>query len=90
MTPAVPVEKFMAGVIDTGGKFTSVINAGGAPWLANISANFQNSWNDPYVIFRGLGEDALCKKPEAKNLLTLSQDFYFCRGLIFLYVRSWK
>jgi hypothetical protein len=31
MTPAVPVEKFMAGVIDTGGKFTSVINAGGAP-----------------------------------------------------------
>ncbi len=32
---------------------TSVIDTSGAPWLANISANF---WKDPNVIIRGLGE----------------------------------
>ncbi len=36
------VDKFAAGVVDTGGKFaTGVIDTGGAPWLA--TANFQNN-----------------------------------------------
>jgi hypothetical protein len=52
-TPAVPVEKFAAGVVDTGGKFatgvvdtssgkfaTSAVDTGGAHSLANIYANF--------------------------------------------------
>jgi hypothetical protein len=35
------VAKFAAGVADTGGKFaTGVVDTGGAPLLANISANF--------------------------------------------------
>ncbi len=39
--------KFGAGVVDTGG----------APSLANISANFRKNMKSPYVIFGGLGED---------------------------------
>ncbi len=54
-TPAVPVAKFAAGVIDTvgkrvvgvgdaGGKFaTGVVDTGGAPSLENISANFRKN-----------------------------------------------
>jgi hypothetical protein len=45
---------------------------GGVPWLANISANVRKNRNDPNVIFRGLGEGDSWKKPEAKNLVTLS------------------
>ncbi len=33
---------------------------------------FQKIWNDPNVIIRGLGEGDLWRKPEAKNLVTLS------------------
>jgi hypothetical protein len=68
------VAKFASGVVDTGGKFaTGVVDIGGAPWLANISANFfEKIWNDPTVIFRGFGEGDSWKKPEAKNLVTLS------------------
>ncbi len=40
-TPAVPVAKFATGAVDTGG----------APSLANISANFRKIRNDPNVIF---------------------------------------
>ncbi len=37
--------KFAAGVVDTGGKFaTGVVDTGGAPWLANISANFRKKF----------------------------------------------
>ncbi len=36
---------------------TGVVENGGAPSLANISANFQKILNEPYVTFRGLGED---------------------------------
>ncbi len=51
-TPAVPVAKFATGVVYSGGKFdtcvvntagkfaTGVFDTGGAPGLANISANF--------------------------------------------------
>jgi hypothetical protein len=33
---------------------TGVVDTGGAPCLANITANFRN---DPHAIFRGLRED---------------------------------
>ncbi len=52
-TPAVPVAKFATGVFDTGG----------APSLANNSANFENFPNYPNVIFGGLGLDDARKKP---------------------------
>jgi hypothetical protein len=55
-----PAANFSAGVVDTNG----------APSLTNISANFRKILNKPHVIFGGLGEDE--KKPEAKNLVTLS------------------
>ncbi len=35
---------------------------------------FKKIWNDHKVIFRGLGEDDSWKKPETKNLVTLSHD----------------
>ncbi len=36
--------QFATGVINTGGKFaTGVVDTGGAPWLANISANFRKN-----------------------------------------------
>ncbi len=47
-TPAVAVEKFATGVIDTGG----------APSLANISENHWKNSKLPNFIFRGLGEDS--------------------------------
>ncbi len=48
-TQAELVAKFAAGVVDTGGKFatgvidTGVVDTGGAPWHANISANFRKN-----------------------------------------------
>jgi hypothetical protein len=50
--------KFAAGVFETSGKFAAaVVDTGGAPWLANISAYFlknskRSSWNT-----LGLGEN---------------------------------
>ncbi len=38
----------------------------GAPWLANISANFWKIQNKPNIIIRGLGEDDY-EKPKAKS-----------------------
>ncbi len=50
-------EKFAAGVVDTSGSFaTGIDDTGGAPWLVNISVNFQKIRNGPNVIFRGLGK----------------------------------
>jgi hypothetical protein len=45
-----------------------------APWLANISANFQKNSKRSYwdTVHWGWGETDSWKKPEAKNLLTLS------------------
>ncbi len=78
--------KFAASIVDTGGKFASDINnisgacgefatgavdTSGAPWLLNISRIFKQIWNDQNVIFRFFGK-MIHKKPEAKNLLTLS------------------
>ncbi len=63
--------KYATGVVDTGGKFaTGVVDTGGAPWLANISENFRNFLK--LMLILGLGEDDSWKKPEAKNLMTLS------------------
>ncbi len=47
---------------------TGVIDTDGAPWLVNLKQNL----NDPKFIFKSLGADDLWKKPEAKNLVTLS------------------
>ncbi len=67
---------FAAGVVDTGGNFaTGVVDTGGQPWAANISANFREkkNLNGPNGILRRvLGETDSWKKPEAKNLVTLS------------------
>jgi hypothetical protein len=53
--------KFATGMINhtsgTGGKICHRCRSGGAPSLANISANFRKFLNDPSVIFGGLGED---------------------------------
>ncbi len=62
------MEKFAAGVADTGGKFaTGVIDTGGAPWLTNISANFRKNskrfkWNT-----LGLGGNCYMKKTRSKK-----------------------
>ncbi len=64
---------FAAGVVDTCGKFaTGVVDTGGAPWLANISTNFRKNSNGLNGILWGWGETDSWKKPEAKNLVTLS------------------
>ncbi len=61
--------KFAAGVVDTSGKFaTGVVGTYGAPWLANILANFRKKiWNGPNEILWGWGETESRKKPEAKK-----------------------
>ncbi len=57
-TAPVRVAKFTAVVVDTGVKLaTGVPDTGGVPW-----PNFWKFWNDPNVIFRGLGEDDSWKK----------------------------
>jgi hypothetical protein len=53
---------FAAGVVDTGG----------APWFANISANFRKMRNGPNGILWGWGETDSWKKPEAKHIVILS------------------
>ena len=65
------VAKFAAGVVDTGLPpvlLTPVVNLD----LRISPRIFEKIRNDPNVIFRGLGEGDSWKKPEAKNLLTLS------------------
>ena len=76
--------KFAAGVVDTGGNLppVSLTPAANLPPVSltpvvhldlRISPRiFKKNWNDPNVIFRGLGEGDSWKKPEAKNLVTLS------------------
>ena len=63
---------FAAGVVDTGSKFaTVVVDTGGAPLLANISAIFRKNSKRSQWDTLGLG-GFMKKKPEAKNLVTLS------------------
>jgi hypothetical protein len=55
-TPAVPVAKFVSGVVDTGGKFaTDVVDTDGAPRLANISAKFRKKFEKTQCYFQGFG-----------------------------------
>jgi hypothetical protein len=51
---------------------TGVIDTGGVPWLANISANLRNNLKRSQWDTLGLGETDSRNKPEAKNLVTLS------------------
>ncbi len=46
----------------------SINDTGGAPWLANISMNFRKIWNDPTVIFRGLGKGNSVKKNRKQKI----------------------
>ncbi len=67
-TPAVPVAKFAAGVVETGGKYiTGVVDTCGAPWLENISANFRKNYKWPKCYFQGLGTRWLMKKNLKQN-----------------------
>ncbi len=60
-------------VVDTSGRFAAgVVDIGGAPWLANISAKTKKIQNGPNGILWGWRETDSWKKPEAKNLVTLS------------------
>ncbi len=62
-------EKFATGVADTGGKFaTDVVDTGGAPW-PRIFEKIRNGLNGILWVW---GETDSWKKPEAKNLVTLS------------------
>jgi hypothetical protein len=58
---------------ETGGKFaTGVVDTGGTPLLANISANFRKI-RTVLMGYSGAGGKLIHeKKPEAKNLVTLS------------------
>jgi hypothetical protein len=67
-----PVLLIPAANFSTGKFATGVVDTGGAPRLANISANFLKIRNSPNAILWGWGETNSRKKPEAKNLVTLS------------------
>ncbi len=61
--------------VDTGGNFeASVVNTGGATWLANISANFCKKFEITLpLLFSGVLRKIINeKKSEAKNLVTMS------------------
>jgi hypothetical protein len=63
--------KFAAGVFETGEKLAAnVVDTGDAPWLANTVSPriFENIWNDPNAIIRGLGEDD-SRKNQKQNIL---------------------
>ncbi len=49
-----------------------VFDTGGAPWLAKSLRIFKKIQNGPNGILWGWGETDSWKKPEAKNLVTLS------------------
>ncbi len=73
-------DKFAAGVVDTGSKFTSkfttgvvdtsskfatgIIDTGGAPWLANISVNL---WKNLQMLFSGAWGRWFIRKTLSKN-----------------------
>ncbi len=70
--------KFATGVNDTGSKFATGVNDTGGKFATGVlelrisPRIFEKIRNDPNVIIRGLGETDSRKKPEAKNLVTLS------------------
>jgi hypothetical protein len=46
---------------------TDVVDTGGGPSLANISANFQKNFNDPNTIFKELRENDSSKNQKQKS-----------------------
>jgi hypothetical protein len=67
------VAKFAAGVVDTGGNLPPVSLTPMVNLELRISPRiFEKNRNGPNGIHRGLGETDSWKKPEAKNLVTLS------------------
>jgi hypothetical protein len=71
--------KFAAGVVDTGSNFAAgVVDTGGKTTLVvhldlRLSPQiFEKIRNGPNAILWGWGETDSSKKPEAKNLVTLS------------------
>ncbi len=73
------VEKFATDVDDTGGKFAAgvihtcgnfaagIIDTGGAPWLANIFANFQKKIETVQMEFSGSGGKLSHEKTRSKK-----------------------
>ena len=72
--------KFATGVVDTGGNFAAgVVDLPPVSLIPVVHLDsqispriFEKIRNDPNGIIRGLGETDSRKKPEAKNLVTLS------------------
>jgi hypothetical protein len=79
-TPAVAVEKFATGVIDTGG----------APSLANISENFRKNSKLPAFYFQWLG-GRFMKKTEEKNFVNMKyfSPAKFCE-IINSFINLWR
>jgi hypothetical protein len=64
--------KFAANVIDTSGNLPPVLLIPMVHLDLRISRIFKKILNGPNGILWGWGETDSCKKPEAKNLMTLS------------------
>ncbi len=61
------VAKFATDVADARGKFSAgVVDTGGAPWLANISANFRKNLKQSKWDTLGLGENWFSKNQKQK------------------------
>jgi hypothetical protein len=65
------ISLYATGVADTG-VATGVVDTGGQPLAANISANFRKNWKRPFWYTQGLGGNWFMKKTRSKNLVTLS------------------
>jgi hypothetical protein len=62
------VAKFAAGVVDTNGNFAAgVVDTGGAPWLANIFANFWNNLKHSLWDTLGLGGNWFMKNKQKQK-----------------------
>jgi hypothetical protein len=60
--------RFASGVVDTGGKFsTGVVDTSGAPWPANISANFRKNSKWSWWDTLGLGGNWFMEKTRSKK-----------------------
>jgi hypothetical protein len=66
----IPTPVPLVHVVDIVGKFANI--TGGAPFAANISANFRKNLNKPFWCSGGLGETHFMKKSEVKNFVALS------------------
>ncbi len=61
--------KFPAGVVDTGGKFsTGVVDTGGAPWLVNIFVNFFKKFETVLMGYSGAGGKLIREKKQKQKI----------------------